>query len=87
MGSGKWVMTEVQIFEALEDGGVKMDRSSYVGTFEGKKIRLNINGIVDIGDDNFDRWANSVAASFTPHKGRFSRQFKRAIQEAEEYNK
>ncbi len=32
--------------------------------YKGRHVRLSCNGCLDIGDDNFDRWANSVDFSF-----------------------
>lgn len=78
----KTVMTSDEIIWALEAEGVNMDRDSWTGVFQGRQIRVNCNQTVDIGDDNFDRWANSVAVNFNPKKGRFSRQFRRACMEA-----
>ena len=36
---------------------------------------------VDIGDNNFDRWANSIEISITPQKKKFARQFEKAFKE------
>jgi hypothetical protein len=75
-------MKPKDIMWALEAEGVVMDHETHVGTFMGRNIRVNCNQTVDIGDDDFDRWANSVAAEFNPEKKKFSRQFKRACQDA-----
>lgn len=63
----------------LCDGG--FEKEYYVGVHKGRNVRLNCNGNVDIGDDDFDRWANSVETTIYPNKKKFVRQFERAFAE------
>ena len=53
----------------------------FYGTYLGRKIRYGTHQEtrVDIGDGDFDRWANSVAVSFTPAVDGFPTQLRRAI--------
>lgn len=64
--------------------GAEIDSDSLNGTFRGRKIRITCNGDVDIGDGDFDRWANSTASSFQPDKkiNKFERQLERAFDKA-----
>lgn len=71
-------MKHIEIVNCLEECGVSMNRETSTGTFIGRKIRVNCNNTVDIGDDNFDRWANSITVNFNPKKKVFKRQFMQA---------
>lgn len=82
MGKKKWVMGIDEVMDALEAEGVSLSRESCTGVYIGRKVRVCASGDVDIGDGSFDRWANSVAATFTPKASRFSRQFHNAFREA-----
>jgi len=70
-----WVLYELMV---LCDS---FEKEYYVGEHRGRKVRLNCNGTVDIGDDNFDRWANSVEMTILPQKKKFARQFENAFKQ------
>lgn len=70
-----WILYELM---ALCD---YFEKEYYVGEHKGRQVRLNCNGVVDIGDNNFDRWANSIEISITPQKKKFARQFEKAFKE------
>jgi hypothetical protein len=72
-----WIAEELM---HLCDGGY--DKKTCTGVHQGRKVRLNINGLVDIGGINFDRWANSIEVTITPkNKKRFASQFHNAFAE------
>jgi len=70
-----WVLYELVV---LCDS---FEKEYYVGKHKGRQVRLNCNGVVDIGDNNFDRWANSIEMSITPQKKKFARQFENAFKQ------
>lgn len=47
------------------------------GTFMGRNTRLLATGVFQIGDDDFDRWANSVDLEFDLSQAKGQRQLAR----------
>lgn len=47
-----------------------------VGEYKGRRIRLNCNATIDIGecDKTFDRWANSTETTIYPKMGKIQAQ-------------
>ena len=75
MSKHDWIACELM---SICDGGY--DKECYTGIHQGRKVRLNINGCVDIGDADFDRWANSIETTIIPKsKKQFLSQFNAAF--------
>jgi len=57
------------------------EKEYYVGTYKGRRIRLNCNGQIDIGEDNktFDRWANSTEHTINPKLGKIQKQLDKIL--------
>lgn len=51
------------------------------GTFMGRNTRLLCTGVFQIGDDDFDRWANSVDLSFDLSQAKGQRRFTRWLKD------
>jgi hypothetical protein len=58
----KWL---VRNCDEVEIYGVSEGSNYFYGKYLGRNIRLSSNNCIDIGDGDFDRWANSVACTFT----------------------
>ncbi len=54
--------------------------SAGCGTLKGRNTRLLEIGVFQIGDDDFDRWANSVELEFDLSQSKGQRQFKRWLE-------
>lgn len=67
------------LLQDLCDGG--FDKECYVGVHQGRKVRLNRHGNVDIGDTDFDRWANSIEITIYTDMKKFPRQFEQAFKQ------
>lgn len=71
----------LEIFEKI---GIILDGScgEFSGVFKGRNLRyLENKGIVEIGDNNFDRWANSIEFVFEVWLSKGQRQFMRWAKE------
>lgn len=58
----------------------------FYGKMDGHQIRLLPDGSIDVGYKDFDRWANSLALSFTPTSN-LSKELNGAIDKAREMEK
>lgn len=72
--------------EFLTFQGITLDKYG-TGTFMGRNTRLLEIGIFQIGDDDFDRWANSVDLSFDLSQAKGQRQFARWLKDSWGMNK
>ena len=63
----------------LLDCGIVLEHS--VGIARGRNIRLNCNGLLDVGEENFDRFANSTEFTFDVNTKLGRRKFKRWLDE------
>jgi hypothetical protein len=73
-----WLARNCDRVETFEDG----ENSHLYGTYNGRKVRYLTHlgePRLDIGDGDFDRWANSLAVSFVPSSENFPTQLKRAL--------
>ena len=74
-------MTHTKIVYDIMDGLIvcgctDFDPTLWTGTYEGRNLRLNASMTIQIGNDDFDKWSNSVDAGFS-YRGRksFERDF------------
>jgi hypothetical protein len=59
------------------------DPNSFYGKYMGHQVRFTCDGAIEIGNKDFDRWANSVAYEFVVDETKsISRQMNLAVSEA-----
>lgn len=65
-----------------------ISQGSYIfyGKIHGHQVRLLLDGSIDVGYKDFDRWANSLALSFVPETN-LSKELNIAIGKAREMEK
>ena len=67
----------LDVARALRDLGVDIDTDSFSGVFMGRNLRVSASMSVDVGSEDFDRWANSEEYSITVTKRDLGRKLSR----------
>lgn len=66
--------------DLLNENGIRLEHGC--GIFRGKNLRyIESRGALQIGDDDFDRWANSLSLEFDLYQLKGQRQFLRWVKE------
>ena len=68
-----------ELEELLDQYSIVMNKTNYFYTkYKGRQLRyLESTETIEIGDNDFDRWANSVELEFEVWKPKGMRQFKK----------
>lgn len=67
-----------KIANMLTEIGINLGEEDYNGNHKGRRVRfVPKTGMMQVSDNNFDRWANSVELTFDVQQPKGRRQFAR----------